>query len=91
VTLVAEALLAGAALFVTAGIGMLGRAVLGPTVQDRTVAVNAVGTVTVVTIVLAGAALDEPGFVDVALVYALLNFLLSIGLSKALVERGGVI
>ena len=90
-TLAGQALLAGAALLVAAGLGMLGRAVLGPTVQDRTVAVNAVGTVTVVVIVLAGAALGEPGFVDVALVYALLNFLLSIGLSKLLVERGGVI
>ena len=90
-TLVADALIVGATLFVASGVGILGRAVLGPTVQDRVIAVNAVGTVTVIVIVLAGAALDEPGFVDVALVYALLNFLLSIGLAKMLVERGGVI
>jgi multicomponent Na+:H+ antiporter subunit F len=90
-TLVADALIVGAALFVAAGVGILGRAVLGPTVQDRAIAVNAIGTITVVAIVLSGAALDEPGFVDVALVYALLNFLLSIGLAKMLVERGGVI
>jgi multicomponent Na+:H+ antiporter subunit F len=85
------ALMVGAALLVASGVGILGRAVLGPTLQDRVIAVNAVGTITVVVIVLAGAVLDEPGFVDVALVYALLNFLLSIGLSKVLIERGGVL
>jgi multicomponent Na+:H+ antiporter subunit F len=84
-------LMVGAALLVASGVGILGRAVLGPTLQDRVIAVNAVGTITVVVIVLAGAVLDEPGFVDVALVYALLNFLLSIGLSKVLIERGGVL
>lgn len=90
-TLVADSLIIGAAVFVALGLGILGRAVLGPTVQDRVVAVNAIGTIAVVVIVLAGAALDEPGFVDVALVYALLNFLLSIGLSKMLLERGRLI
>jgi multicomponent Na+:H+ antiporter subunit F len=90
-TLATDAAVVGAALFVTLGVGILGRAVLGPTVQDRVIAVNAVGTVTVVVIVLAGAALGEPGFLDVALVYALLNFLLSIGLAKTLIERGGVL
>lgn len=87
----AGAVLAGAALFVALAAAMLGRAVLGPTVQDRIVAVNAVGTVTVVVIALAGAALGEPGFLDVALVYALLNFLLSVGLSRVLVEHGGLL
>jgi multicomponent Na+:H+ antiporter subunit F len=91
VTLAADAAVLGAALFVALGVGVLGRAVLGPTVQDRVIAVNAVGTVTVVVIVLAGAGLGDPGFVDVALVYALLNFLLSIGLAKTLVERGRVL
>jgi multicomponent Na+:H+ antiporter subunit F len=55
------------------------------------VAVNVVGTTAVVVIALAGAALGEPGFLDVALVYALLNFLLSVGLSKFTIERGGVL
>ena len=82
------ALMLGAALLVASGVGILGRAVLGPTLQDRAIAVNAVGTITVVVIVLAGAVLDEPGFVDVALVYALLNFLLSIGVAKFVVGRG---
>ena len=86
-----EALLLAAAALAILGIGALGRAVRGPTVGDRVVAVNALGTTTVVVIALVAAALDEPGFLDVALVYALLNFLLSIGLAKFLVERGAVL
>ena len=35
--------------------------------------------------------LGEPGALDIALVYALLNFLLSIAISKFSVERGGVL
>jgi multicomponent Na+:H+ antiporter subunit F len=90
-SLPADALVVGAALFVSLAVAMLGRAVEGPTIQDRAIAVNAVGTVTVVVIALVGAAFDEPGFLDVALTYALLNFLLSVGLSKVVVEHGGVL
>jgi multicomponent Na+:H+ antiporter subunit F len=89
--LVADVLLVGAALIVTLGVVLLGRIVLGPTTPDRVVAVNVVGTATVVVIALVGAALGEPGFLDVALVYALLNFLLSVGLAKFSIERGGVL
>jgi multicomponent Na+:H+ antiporter subunit F len=84
-------LLTGAAALVgLAGI-LLWRVVVGPTTADRVVAVNVVGTATVVVIALAGAALDEPGFLDVALVYALLNFLLSLGLARFSAERGGLL
>jgi multicomponent Na+:H+ antiporter subunit F len=55
------------------------------------VAVNVIGTAAVVVIALAAAGLDEPGFLDVALVYALLNFLLSLGLARISIERGGVL
>ncbi|MEF8789969.1 MAG: cation:proton antiporter [Haloarculaceae archaeon] len=85
------ALLAGATALVLLALALLGRVVLGPTTPDRVIAVNVVGTATVVVIALVGAALGEPGFLDVALVYALLNFLLSIGLSKFTIDRGGVL
>ena len=85
------ALLAGATALVLLGVALLGRVVLGPTTPDRVIAVNVVGTATVVVIALVGAALGAPGFLDVALVYGLLNFLLSIGLSKFTIERGGVL
>jgi multicomponent Na+:H+ antiporter subunit F len=88
---VGEFLLVVAALFVTLAVMMLYRAILGPTNQDRVLAVNVLGTNTVVILALLGAALGEPWFLDIALVYALLNFLMSIAISKFTVERGGVI
>ena len=88
---VGDGLVLAAALFVTLAIAMLYRAILGPTSQDRVLAVNVLGTNTVVILALLGAALGEPWFLDIALVYALLNFLMSIAISKFTVERGGVI
>ena len=88
---VGQFLLVVAALFVSLAVMMLYRAVLGPTNQDRVLAVNVLGTNTVVILALLGAALGEPWFLDIALVYALLNFLMSIAISKFTVERGGVI
>ena len=90
-TLLSDALLAAAALFVALAIVMFYRAVAGPTVQDRVLAVNVLGTNTVVILALLAAGLDEPWFLDIALVYALLNFLMTIAISKFTVERGGVI
>ncbi|MCT9097947.1 monovalent cation/H+ antiporter complex subunit F [Haloarchaeobius sp. HME9146] len=89
--LVATGLLLGAAALVVLAFVLTWRVVVGPSTADRVVAVNVIGTATVVVIALLGAALDEPGFLDVALVYALLNFLLSLGLSRYSVERGGLL
>ncbi len=50
------------------------RAVRGPTTYDRILAVNVVGSMTVVLIALAGFLVERPAFLDLALVYALLNF-----------------
>ena len=90
-TLIADALLIAAAGFVIISIGVLYRAVKGPTMQDRVIAVNVVGSNTVVIAALIAAATDTPGALDIALVYALLNFLMSIAISKFTVERGGVL
>ncbi|TKX52422.1 monovalent cation/H+ antiporter complex subunit F, partial [Halorubrum sp. SP9] len=67
-----------AAGFAVLAVGMLYRAVVGPTMQDRVLAVNVLGTNTVVILAILGAALGEPTFLDIALVYALLNFLMAI-------------
>jgi multicomponent Na+:H+ antiporter subunit F len=80
-------LLIGAVVLVLAAVAVGYRAIRGPTVQDRLVALNVVGTTAVVILALVAAALDEPGFLDVALTYALLNFLLSVGLSTYLGDR----
>ncbi|MBX0293837.1 cation:proton antiporter [Haloarcula nitratireducens] len=86
-----QALLAIAAAFVLFAVVALYRVYVGPTIHDRVIAVNVMGTNTVIAIALVSAAFDEPVFLDVALVYALLNFLLSIAFSKFNVEHGGVL
>lgn len=83
-------LLGGAAAFVAFAAVALYRIVRGPTTHDRVIAVNLAGTNTVVVIALLAGAFDQVVFLDVALVYALLNFLLSIAFSKFTVEYGGV-
>jgi multicomponent Na+:H+ antiporter subunit F len=82
---------ATAALFVLLAAALLYRAIKGPTMQDRVLAVNVAGTNTVVVLALLAVGLGEPSFLDIALIYALLNFLVSIAISKFIVERGGVI
>ena len=52
---------------------VLVRAVIGPTVYDRLLAVNAFGTKTVLFIAVLGFLTGRPEFLDVALVYALIN------------------
>ncbi len=54
---------------------ILVRAALGPTVYDRLLAVNAFGTKTVLFIAVLGFLTGRPEFLDVALVYALINFI----------------
>ena len=83
--------LGAAALLVALAIAVLYRAVVGPTMQDRVVAVNVLGTKTVLILALLAVALDSESFLDIALVYALLNFLMAVAISKFTVKRGGVI
>jgi multicomponent Na+:H+ antiporter subunit F len=79
------------AAFVVVAILTLYRVARGPTTQDRVIAVNATGTTTVIIIALVASLFDQPMFLDIAIVYALLNFLTSIAISKFTVERGGVL
>jgi multicomponent Na+:H+ antiporter subunit F len=89
--LVEDAFLFAAALFMLLAVAMLYRAVTGPTTQDRVLAVNVLGTNTVVVLALLAAGLGESSLLDIALVYALLNFLMAVAISKFTVERGGVL
>ena len=52
----------------------LTRAFLGPSIYDRILAVNSFGTKTVLLIVVGGHALGWFCYVDIALMYALVNF-----------------
>lgn len=53
----------------------LARAVLGPTVFDRILAMNMFGTKTVLLIAVIGYLTKRPDFLDLALLYALMNFI----------------
>ncbi len=89
--LVTDVFLVGAALFVLLAVALLYRAVKGPSTQDRVLAVNVLGTNTVVVLAFLGVGLGESSLLDIALVYALLNFLMAVAISKFTVERGGVL
>jgi multicomponent Na+:H+ antiporter subunit F len=60
----------------------LARALLGPTVYDRVLAVNTFGTKTVLLIAALGFLTGRPEFLDLALVYALINFIGTIAVLK---------
>ena len=79
----------GTLMFVAAAIGVLVtmamallRAILGPTTYDRIMAVNLFGTKTVLIIALLGFIAGRPDFLDIALVYALINFIGTIAVLK---------
>lgn len=54
------------------------RVLKGPTVPDRIVAVNVIGTYALVVLVLIAYISGQVFFIDIALTYALLNFLIAI-------------
>ena len=60
----------------------LARALLGPTVYDRILAVNAFGTKTVLLVAVFGFLTDRPDFLDISLLYALINFVGTIAVLK---------
>lgn len=78
-----SALLATATLALLAAVSlMLVRALLGPTLYDRVLAVNSFGTKTVVFLGVLGYAMGRPDFLDIALLYALINFVATIAILK---------
>lgn len=58
------------------------RAFLGPTVFDRILAVNAAGTKTVLLIAVLGFLMGRPEFLDIAIVYALINFIANVAVLR---------
>lgn len=71
------------ALGIIAGMALaLYRGLDGPTLYDRILAVNSFGTNTVLIIAVLGFLMDRPDFLDIALVYALINFIGTIAVLK---------
>ncbi len=58
------------------------RALKGPTVYDRVMAVNMFGTKTVLLIAVMGFLTGRPDFLDLSIVYALINFIGTIAILK---------
>ena len=60
----------------------LARAFMGPTVFDRVLAANMFGTKTVLLIAVSGFLTGRPEWLDLALLYALMNFIGMIALLR---------
>ncbi len=82
-------------MFAAAMIGVLAtmllalvRALKGPTVYDRVLAVNMFGTKTVLLLSVIGFLTGRPDFLDLGLVYALINFIGTIAILKYVSTAG---
>ena len=64
------------------GVLIIIRIVLGKTTFDRVLAVNSLGTIIVIGIALHGFYSDRPEFLDIAIVYALINFIGTVAVLK---------
>ncbi len=62
--------------------GCLLRAIIGPKTMDRIVAVNMIGTMSVIMIAIVSLYLSEDFLLDVDLIYAMLSFLAVVVLTK---------
>jgi multicomponent Na+:H+ antiporter subunit F len=82
--------------FLIIGVGMcflvllcLYRATYGPTILNRAAGISAIGTKTLIILLLMGVIYDRIDmFIDISMVYALLNFIGTVVLAKYL-ERSG--
>ena len=58
------------------------RAIKGPTPFDRILSISSIGTIIAIGISVHGFAVDRPDFVDISLMYILLNFLGTIAILR---------
>lgn len=67
------------------------RGLFGPTVLDRLIAANAIGSKTVVLLILIGLIYNRLDmFVDISLAYAMLNFIAVLAISRYFQKRKGL-
>jgi multicomponent Na+:H+ antiporter subunit F len=65
----------------------MARAFTGPNVFDRILAANLFGTKTVLLIACLSYLFESPGFLDIALVYALINYISVVGVLRTIELR----
>jgi multicomponent Na+:H+ antiporter subunit F len=68
---------------------VLVRAILGPTVFDRVLAGNTVGTIAMMLLAVIGFLTGRPDFLDIAIIYGLLNVVGTIAVLKFF-QRGNL-
>lgn len=76
------------AILITISLALI-RVLLGPTVYDRIAAMNMLGTKTILLIAVFSFLTDRHDLLDIALVYALINFIGVVAVLK-LVEQGNL-
>ena len=64
------------------GIILISRIFVGPSLYDRVIAINSFGTISVLLIAIIGFITDRMDFLDIALLYALLNFIATLAILK---------
>lgn len=63
------------------------RAFRGPTLYDRVMAANMIGTLTVLMVSVLGFMAGRPEFLDIALVYVLISFVSTIAVLRVYINR----
>lgn len=58
------------------------RTALGPTAFDRVLSVNAIGTLVILGIALHGFVMERPEFLDISILYAIINFIGTLAVLK---------
>ena len=75
-------------ILVAIAVGLV-RAFRGPTLFDRVLAANMIGTLTVLMVAVLGFMTGRPEFLDIALVYVLISFVSTIAVLRVVTLRTG--
>lgn len=80
-------LIGGMCIMMLVAFACLARAIIGPRVTDRVVALNMIGTLVTMMICVLSYLLEESFLIDVAILYALLNMLVVVVLTRVATQR----
>ena len=75
-----------AVILIAIALGLV-RACRGPTLFDRIMAANMIGTLTVLMVAVLGFMAGRPEFLDIALVYVLISFVSTIAVLRVYISR----
>lgn len=64
------------------------RLIKGPSILDRMVAINIIGTKTLTILVLVAYFHGQKFYIDIAFIYALLNFVITVAISRYIEMQG---